>query len=154
MEPLVILVLGVIIAWSGDLDVSPDLPVGVGHQLSRSRHVDPWADARAVEDLRGRLQWFLLAGWRSFPDSSAMVASLHLGFREIEYGVSRAAPAAIVGGAYFFSLVSAVLLRRTCAGALHPVPDRLRYPLLIHRVIFLTGGYEAPSRFSTPYDHQ
>jgi two-component system response regulator PilR (NtrC family) len=108
---------------------------------------DPWADARAVEELRGRLQWFLLGRVAVLSGFLGMVAALYLGFGEAEYGVSVQRLLFVVGGAYAFSLVSAVQLRRTMRLALFTHLQIAFDILLITGVIFLTGGHESPFAF-------
>jgi PAS domain S-box-containing protein len=108
---------------------------------------DPWADARAVEELRGRLQWFLLGRVAVLSGFLGMVAALYLGFGEAQYGVSVQHLLVVVGSAYFFSLVSAVLLRRTMRLALFTHIQIAFDILLITGVIFLTGGHESPFAF-------
>jgi transcriptional regulator with PAS, ATPase and Fis domain len=108
---------------------------------------DPWADTRAAEELRGRLQWFLLGRVAILSCFLAMVAALYLGFGEQGYVISIQRLLLAVAATYAFSLVSALLLRRT---------DRLRAfahvqilfdVCLITGVVFLTGGLTSPFAF-------
>jgi two-component system response regulator PilR (NtrC family) len=108
---------------------------------------DPWADARAAEELRGRLQWFLLGRVAVLSGFLGMVAALYLGFGQQSYGVSVQRLLFVVGSAYGFSLVSAILLRRTTRLAPFTYAQIIFDILLITGVMFLTGGHESPFAF-------
>jgi two-component system response regulator PilR (NtrC family) len=108
---------------------------------------DPWANARAWEDLRGRLKWFLFGRVAIISCFLAVIGLLYLRSGEERYVVPVNSLLVIVVGTYVFSMVSAVLLPRLQRLGLFTYLQITFDILLITGGIFLTGGVDSPFPF-------
>jgi len=108
---------------------------------------DPWRSARASEDLRGRLKWFLLGRLAVISCFLGVVGALLLHSGEDGYVVPVQHLLLFIAATYAFSMVSALVLPRTThlRGFAH---IQIAFDvLLITGVIFLTGGLDSPFPF-------
>jgi len=108
---------------------------------------NPWADSDAVEDLRGRLKWFLLGRVAVLSCFFLVVAIGYLVRGEQGYLISINSLIAIVGLAYGITLVSALLLDRLSDLGLFAYAQMAIDVLLITGAIYLTSGVDSPFAF-------
>lgn len=108
---------------------------------------EAWTNAQASEDLRGRLQWFLLGRLAVISCFLGAVAVMYLRSGEAGYVVSVHRILFTIAATYAFSMVSALVLRRTTRlrGFSHV---QIAFDIfLITGVILLTGGIDSPFPF-------
>jgi len=108
---------------------------------------DPWADTRAIEELRGRLKWFLLGRLLVVSSFLLVVAFASLKRGTQDYIISVNWLLFAVGATYAFTLVSALLLNRLTTLRSFTHTQVLFDVALITGVIHLTGGYDSPFTF-------
>jgi transcriptional regulator with PAS, ATPase and Fis domain len=108
---------------------------------------DPWADTRALDELRGRLKWFLLGRLLVVSCFLLMVAVGYLKRGTQDYIVSVNWLLFAVGTTYAFTLVSALLLNRLTSLRWFTHTQVFFDVALITGVLHLTGGYDSPFTF-------
>ncbi len=107
---------------------------------------DPWSEARASEELRRRLKWFLLGRLAVISCFLGMVAFSYLRSGDT-YDVSANQLLLTIAATYAFSMVSAILLPHTKRLHLFTYVQVFFDVILITGVIYITGGIDSPFAF-------
>ena len=108
---------------------------------------NPWAASDEIEDLRGRLKWFLLGRVAVLSCFFLVVAVGYLVRGEQGYLISINSLIAIVGLTYAVTLLSALLIDRLDELRLFTFTQMAIDVLLITGAIYLTSGVDSPFAF-------